>query len=157
VTTKEACRLLQGFVSQFAKIDFREIHRYAFSQIDMETVRLIAKENTRKADAFIFLMGDLTAHRNSLFSLFSTAEPEVVLTFTYRYLLVLRYLTSAPPDLCLYLSSEVGCFLEQVLIDLFGKVEETVYTEIIALHADIQKKRHPVNSLAKRSSQRTLR
>ena len=105
----------------------------------METVRLIAKKNTRKTDAFIPLMGALTAHRDSLFSLFSTAEPEIVLTFTYRYLLVLRYLTTAPPDLCLHLSSEVGRFLEQVLIDLFGKVEETVYTEIMALHEDSKK------------------
>jgi hypothetical protein len=101
----------------------------------METVRLIAEENTQKADTLILLMGELDTLRNSMCTLFSIADPEVVLTFTFRYLLVLRYLSSTPQDHCLYLSSVRKRFLEQTLIELYNKVGDGVYDEIMALHA----------------------
>ena len=157
VTPHEARLELQRLVSRFAHIDLHEVHQRAFDQIDMETVRLIAKENTRKADAFVSLMGELAAHRDSTLTLFATADPAVVLAFTYRYLLMLRYLASAPPDTCMFLSSESKRFLEQTLIDMFSKVEETVYTEVMALHTDARKKQDPSYAQAKRPSQRNSR
>jgi hypothetical protein len=141
VTTKEARQRLQGLVSRFAHIDLREVHRCAFHKIDMETVRLIAKENAKKADAFIFLTGELVTHRDAARTLFATTDPAILLTFTYRYLLVLRYLASAPADQCLYFSSESKRFLEQILIELYNKVEDSVYEEVMKLHAADQMKK----------------
>jgi hypothetical protein len=146
VTTNEARLELQRLVSRFAHIDLHEVHHRAFDQIDVDTVRLIAKENTRKADAIVSLMGELAAHRDSTHTLFATADPAVILAFTYRYLLMLRYLASAPPDACLFFSSESKRLLEQTLIDMFRNVEETVYNEIVTLHKDAKPKQHPMHS-----------
>ena len=122
MTTKEARQRLQGIVSHVANIDFYEIHQCAHNQINMETVRRIAKLNSKKADAFISLLGELTSQRDSMRALFAVADPAVLVTFTYRYIVIIRYLTTAPPDSSLYLSTDNKRFLEQTLIELYREV-----------------------------------
>jgi len=105
MTTKEARQRLQEIVSHVANIDFHKIHQCAHNQINMETVRRIAKLNSKKADAFISLLGELTSQRDSMRALFAVADPAVLVTFTYRYIVIIRYLTTAPLDSSLYLSA----------------------------------------------------
>lgn len=101
----------------------------------METVRSIVKDSAKRTDAFIALIGELLANRYSLCNLFMSADPQIIMTFSYRYLLVQRYLATSPPGTNLFLSSDEDRFLEQTLIELFGKVEDSVYHEIMSLHA----------------------
>jgi hypothetical protein len=142
VTAKEARQQLHEIVRYFAHIELHEVHQHAFKQITMETSRCIAKENAERVDSFILLVKELFDHRDSVHSLFATSDPAIVFTFAYRYLIVLRYLSTAPLETRLNLSSDNQRFIEQTLIDLYAKIEEPIYNELISLHAAIQKKLH---------------
>jgi hypothetical protein len=134
MTAKDARKKLQKIVTGFLHIDYQEVHRLAREYMDMDTARSIARENDQKADAFVMLVGEFLTHHYSMVMLLSTVDAVVLFSFAYRYLIVLQHLATIPPETNLFLYYEDDRFLEQTLIELYKKVEGTVYSEIQALH-----------------------